>query len=213
MRTTLSVVLCLCLVSCGAERETEQRDPLAAPEMKDYAPYAVGLGWEHFSKGNSDTALMRFRMAVRHDATYAPGYYGIAYVHSLRGELDEAIKYYRLALEHDQTYPYTFANLGLALLQKREFEEGLQMLDKALQLKPDCGEAHLSYANYYAFKQEWKEAEQSVNKAVTYGQKIHPELRALLSSNGVQIIEEKTPNQSTDRVKTRRDARTTLTSE
>jgi tetratricopeptide (TPR) repeat protein len=110
--------------------------------------------------------------------------------------LDDAIKFYRLTLEHDQSYPYTFANLGYALLQKESFEEGLRMLDKALEMKPDCGEAYLSYANYYAFKQNWKKAEESVNKAIGFGQKIHPEFRALLESHGVRINKDEAPSKT-----------------
>jgi len=177
----------LLLGSCDGGDAPKVEDPLATDDMKGHAPDAVRIGWDYFEKGDLDTALRRFEMAVRHDAAFAPGYYGIAYVHSARGQLDEAIKYYRLSLEHDQTYPYTYANLGLALLQKEQFAEAVKMLDRALELKPDCGEAHLSYANYYAFKGDWKNAEISVNKALHYGQSIDPEFRAMLEANGVSI--------------------------
>jgi Tfp pilus assembly protein PilF len=56
--------------------------------------------------------------------------------------------------------------LGYALLQKEQFPEALQMLDKALEVNPKCGEAHLSYANYYAYKQDWRNADQSANRAI-----------------------------------------------
>jgi Tfp pilus assembly protein PilF len=196
MRTACLAILAVTLLGCAPKGQTDYDDPLATPEMKRFAPQAVELGWQYFNKGDLDTAMRRFRMAVRHDATYAPGYYGVAYVHSVRGELDDAIKFYRLTLEHDQSYPYTFANLGYALLQKESFEEGLRMLDKALEMKPDCGEAYLSYANYYAFKQNWKKAEESVNKAIGFGQKIHPEFRALLESHGVRINKDEAPSKT-----------------
>ena len=63
------------------------------------------------------------------------------------------------------------------------------MLDKAIEIDPKCGEAHLSYANYYVSKQDWKNAEQSINKAIKYGQKIHPEFRSLLEKHGVKIVQ------------------------
>ncbi len=150
------------------------KDTLGAPEMKPLARSAVELGWKYFNKGDYETALRRFEMATRHDKTFAPAYYGMAYVYSVQGKLDEAIKYYRETLKYDQTYPYTFANLGYALLQKEQFDEALKMIDKALQLNPKCGEAHLSYANYYAYKKDWKKAEESANTAIECGQKIHP---------------------------------------
>jgi Tfp pilus assembly protein PilF len=86
-------------------------------------------------------------------------------------------------------YVYTYANLGYALLQQGKFSEALQMLDKALEIDPKCGEAHLTYGRYYAYKQDWKNAEQSVNKAMKYGQTIRPELREMLEKHGVKIAE------------------------
>jgi len=189
MKSIAATVIFLCLISCATKSDTVSENPLSTPEMRKNAPHAVELGWQYFNKGDYDTAMRRFQMAVRHDPNYAPGYYGIAYVYSAQGNFDEAINYYRLTLEHDQTYPYTFANLGYALLQKKKFEEGLKMLDKALKLKPDCGEAHLSYANYYAYKKQWNKAQESANKAVKYGQMIHPELKKLLEDNGVKLNE------------------------
>lgn len=184
MKATTAAILCLCLSAC-----TNGRDPLNTRDMREHAPHAVELGWQYFNRGDLDTAMRRFQIAIREDPTHAPGYYGIAYVYSVQGNLDEAIKYYRLTLKYDQTYPYTFANLGYALLQKEQFKEGLQMLDRALELKPDCGEAHLSYANYYAFKKQWDKAQESANKAVECGQVIHPELKKLLEDNGVKLSE------------------------
>ena len=157
--------------------------------MKQFAPDAVQLGWKYFQRGDYETAMRRFQMAIRHDKDFAPGYYGVAYVYSVQGKLDEAINFYRETLKRDTSYVYTYANLGYALLQKGQFTEALQMLDKALAINPKCGEAHLSYANYYAYKQDWKNAEQAVNKAIKYGQKIHPELRKMLEDHGVKIAD------------------------
>ena len=194
--SVLSTLGLLVLVAgCGAKPDPSPADPLAGIELRSVAPNAVALGWDYFNRGDLDTALRRFEIAVRHDPTYAPAYYGIAYTYGARGQLDDAIKYYRLTLDRDQSNPYTFANLGYALLQKEMFDEALPMLDKALELKPDCGEAHLSYANYFARRREWKKAETSVNLALQFGQSLHPEFRALLTQNGVAISE---PMSSTD---------------
>jgi Tfp pilus assembly protein PilF len=170
-------------------------DPLSGPEMKKYALHAVELGWEYFHKGDLDTALRRFQIAIREDPDCAPAYYGIAYVYSAEGKLDQAIEYYRETLKRDTSYPYTYANLGYALLQKGQEKEALQMLDKALALYPKCGEAHLSYANYYADKERWKDAENSANLAIDYGQTLDPEFVKLLEDHGVKL---KRPTHSPD---------------
>jgi Tfp pilus assembly protein PilF len=184
MKTTACIVLVLSLAFPALRA---QDDPLGTPEMKKLAKGAAELGWQYFKKGDYETALRRFEMAIRHDKTFAPGYYGMAYVYSAQGKLDDAIRNYRESLKYDQTYPYTFANLGYALLQKEQFDEALKMLDKSLQLDPKCGEAHLSYANYYANKKDWKKAGESANKAIEYGQKLHPEFRKLFEKNGVKL--------------------------
>jgi len=164
-------------------------DPLAAPSMKKHAPAAVKLGWRYFKQGDLGTALKRFKMAVRHDKNFAPAHYGVAYVYSAQGKLKEAINSYQETLKLDKKHLYANANLGYALLQNNEEKEALEFLDQALALNPDCGEAHLSYANYYAKHRMWKDAEKSANRASTLGQQLHPEFRKLLESNGVRLKE------------------------
>jgi Tfp pilus assembly protein PilF len=185
MRLALAVLVPLTFVS----PVRGEADPLAGPDPKHFATDAVDLGWKYFEQGDHATALRRFQMAIRHDPDFAPAYFGAAYVCTAEGKLDEAIKYYRETLKRDTLYVYTYANLGYALLQQGKFPEALQMLDKALEIDPECGEAHLSYGRYYAYKQDWRNAEQSVNKAMKYGQKIQPELREILEKHGVKIAE------------------------
>ena len=114
-----------------------------------------GLAWERAE----EAALRRFQMAIRHDPDFAPAYFGAAYVCTADGKFDDAIKYYRETLKRDTLYVLTYANLGYALLQKGQFPEAVQMLDKALEIDPKCGEAHLCYAKYYTYKRDWNDAE------------------------------------------------------
>jgi Tfp pilus assembly protein PilF len=184
MKIAACIILALALALSASSAE---ENLLGGQEMKKLAKGAVELGWKYFNEGDHETALRRFEMAARHDKAFAPAYFGMAYVYSAQGRLDDAIKYYRESLKYDQSYPYTFANLGYALLQKEQFDESLKMLDKALQLDPKCGEAHLSYANYFARKKEWKKAEESANKAIDCAQKLHPNFRKLLEENGAKL--------------------------
>ena len=164
------------------------RDPLATPEMRRFAPGAVRLGWAYVEKGDLETALSRFEMAVRHDSTFAPGWFGIAYVYSLQDRLDDAILNYRHSLAHDTTCVYTYANLGYALLQKDRIPEALDLLRHALRIDPNCGEAHVSLANYYARNGQWERAERSANRGIECGQDLDPEFRKILTAHGVHLV-------------------------
>jgi Tfp pilus assembly protein PilF len=166
-----------------------EADPVAGSDPKHFAQDAVDLGWKSFEEGDHATALRRFQTAIRHDPDFAPAYFGAAYVYTADGNLDEAIKYYRATLQKDTIYVLTYANLGYALLQQGKFPEAIQMLNKALDIDPKCSEAHLCFAKYYAYKQDWKDAEQSVNKAIKYGQRLDPELREIFEKHGVKIAE------------------------
>jgi Tfp pilus assembly protein PilF len=185
VRLALAVLVSLAFLS----PVKSEAGPHSKRHLKHFAADAVELGWKYFQKGDYETALRRFQMAIRHDPDFAPAYFGAAYVYTAEGKLDEAIKYYRETLKKDTLYVYTYANLGYALLQQGKFPEALQMLNKALDIDPKCSEAHLCYAKYYAYKQDWKDAEQSVNKAIKYGQKLDPELREILEKHGVKFAE------------------------
>jgi Tfp pilus assembly protein PilF len=162
-------------------------DPLTGPGMQRFAPGAVELGWSYFRKGDLETALRRFQMAVRHDPAYAPGYYGVAYICSVQGRLEAAVEFYRKALERDPTHPYTYANLGYALLLLEREGEALPMLDEALALYPGCGEAHLSYAIYYAEHDQWGRAGASARKAIEFGQTLDPEFLKALKAHDIRL--------------------------
>jgi Tfp pilus assembly protein PilF len=162
-------------------------DPVAGSDTKHFASDATDQGWKYFEQGEHATALRRFQMAIRHDPDFAPAYFGAAYVCTADGKLDEAIQYYRETLKRDTIYVLTYANLGYALLQQGKYPEAIAMLNKALDIDPKCSEAHLCFAKYYAYKQDWKDAELAVNKAVKYGQRLDPELREILEKHGVKI--------------------------
>ena len=183
MRLALAALIPLAFLS------PVQADPVAGSDPKHLAQDAVDLGWKSFEEGDHATALRRFQTAIRHDPDFAPAYFGAAYVYTADGKLDEAIKYYRATLQKDTIYVLTYANLGYALLQQGKFPEAIQMLNKALDIDPKCSEAHLCFAKYYAYKQDWKDAEQSVNKAIKYGQRLDPELREIFEKHGVKIAE------------------------
>ena len=134
-------------------------------------------GWRYFNIGDLDTALKRFRQAVILDPDFAPGYYGVGYIYSIQNRLTLAIQYYRKAIElADPPYTHAYANLGLALMMSGKEQEGFQMVQKALEIDPDNGEAHMSLTNYYCSEKNGELARVHLEKAKVIGVQPDPHL-------------------------------------
>jgi Tfp pilus assembly protein PilF len=165
-------------------------DPLAKPEMKKQSPGVVKLGWEHFNRGDYQTALKRFLMGIRHDSTNAKAYFGVAYVCSVQGNLTDAITFYREALKYEKHYAPIYANLAKALLIQNPYaSEAPKLLDEALKVDPRDANALYTYAGYYATTGNWKAAGEMANKAVASGAKLDPAFLQQLKGHGVQVLE------------------------
>jgi len=142
-----------------------------------FAIDATETGWRYFNSGDLDTALNRFNQATILDPDYAPGYYGKAYVYSAQNRLDLAIANYRKTIElSDPPYTHAYGNLGLALLISGEKQEGFQMVQKALEIDPQNGEAHISLTNYYCSEKKGKLAWEHLKKAKELGVQPDPRL-------------------------------------
>src|SRR5438874_6379124 len=100
MRFVLISLAVLAVASVGRGQE----GVLAGPNMKEFAPDSVKVGWKYFREGDYKSALRRFQIAIQHDGNSAPGYYGIACVYNVEGKFDDAIKFYREALKRDPTF-------------------------------------------------------------------------------------------------------------
>jgi len=142
--------------------------------------FAVDLtqkGWRYFNIGDLDTALKRFRQAIILDPDFAPGYYGVGYIYSIQNRLSLSIQYYRKAIElADPPYTHAYGNLGLALMMSGKKQEGFQMVQKALEIDPNNGEAHISLTNYYCSEKNGKLARVHLEKAKVIGAQPDPGL-------------------------------------
>jgi Tfp pilus assembly protein PilF len=142
-----------------------------------FALDATEKGWNYFNSGDLETALKRFHQATILDPKFAPGYYGKAYVYSFQNKLDLAIENYRKTIElADPPYTHAYGNLGLALMMSGKEQEGFQMVQKALEIDPNNGEAHISLTNYYCSEKNGKLARVHLEKAIAIGVQPDPRL-------------------------------------
>ncbi len=142
-----------------------------------FALDATEKGWDYFNRGDLETALKRFHQATILDPKFAPGYYGKAYVYSFQNKLDLAIENYRKTIElADPPYTHAYGNLGLALMMSGKEHEGFQMVQKALEIDPNNGEAHISLTNYYCSEKNGELAREHLKKAKAIGIQPDPRL-------------------------------------
>jgi len=142
-----------------------------------FALDAVEKGWAYFNNGDLETALKRFHQATILDPQFAPGYYGKAYVYSFQNKLDLAIENYRKTIElADPPFTHAYGNLGLALMMSGQEQEGFKMVQKALEIDPNNGEAHITLVNYYCSEKNGKLAREHLEKAKAIGVQADPRL-------------------------------------
>jgi Tfp pilus assembly protein PilF len=148
--------------------------PAAAQEVAHHAKGAVELGWSYFNKGDAETALKRFHQALILDPNFAPAYFGIAYVYSVQNKLDLAIQNYRQSIEKDPTFSHAYSNLGLALLYSGNPKDALPILQKALDIAPQNGDAHVNMALFYFSVGDYPSSWKHVHFAQDYKAAVNP---------------------------------------
>ena len=145
--------------------------------VEQFAPELTEKGWRYFKIGDVDTALKRFRQATILDPDFAPAYFAVGYIYSLQNRLSLAIQYYRKAVDlADPPDSRATANLGLALMMTGQEQEGFEMVQKALELDPENGEAHLSLCNYYCAQKQGKLSREHLKVAKKLGIQPDPKL-------------------------------------
>lgn len=68
------------------------------------------------------------------------------YVHARQGQYQDALNDFNLALQRDPKMATGYANRGFVLNDLHEAEKGMKDFQKAIELEPDYGEAHLGLA-------------------------------------------------------------------
>ena len=162
--------------------------------VESFALDATEKGWRYFNHGDLETALKRFHQAAILDPNFAPAYYGKAYVYSFQNRLKLAIDNYRKAIDlAEQPYTSAYGNLGLALLISGEEQEGFQLVQKALEIDPNNGEAHNTLANYYCSKKNstlaWKHLEQAKENGVQPDPQLIVEMKKECPNNPINPTE------------------------
>lgn len=166
----------------------DSEDVLKKPSLRKESDPAIELGWKYFQRGDYETALKRFMIAIRLDPSNAKGYFGVAYVCSIQHDIPDAIIFYREALKYEKNYSPIYANLALALfLQNDKSTEVPSLLEQAIKIDPKNGGAYSTYALYFASKKNWAKAGEMAEKSIKLGANMSPEFLKELSKHGVKV--------------------------
>ena len=168
-RLCLIFILTACFISLAGATLAGNNENLARESTEK--------GWRYVQIGDLETGLKRFRQANILDPDYAAGYHGVGHIYNIQNRLGLAIKYYLKAIDRAESPdPKMYTECGRALIRNKAQQEGVQMLQKALEIDPGYGAAHLSLSSYYCSEHLIQNASEHLEQARKLGEQPTPQL-------------------------------------
>jgi predicted O-linked N-acetylglucosamine transferase (SPINDLY family) len=121
----------------------------------------------HLQAGRFDQAAADFDAALARDPRCEPALLGKARLGALRGHIESAMDACRKVLQQNSKSEVAWAWLGICFAQQGDIGTALRHLDKALEIKPDFGDAitakifaldflpDADFARHQAARREW----------------------------------------------------------
>jgi Flp pilus assembly protein TadD len=103
---------------------------------------ALSQGLEQHRAGNLDAAEESYKQVLCDAPRHAPALHLLGLIARQRGQLSEAIALLRQSLESVRANKQVLSNLGGILLEAGDHHVAVQTLRRAVELKPDYGDAH-----------------------------------------------------------------------
>lgn len=126
----------------------------------------LALGRVHMLRGHADAARRLFEQVVQ---AYPKSGRALMYQGDLQfkaGELDGAVATLTRAVTLDNTLTQAKFALGQVFLTQKQFDEALPWLETAARELPKSGQAALAYGRVLAAKDQWPEAQKSLERAL-----------------------------------------------
>ncbi len=125
------------------------------------------LGWEYYSRHESELSLEQYKAAEVIDPKYPELYANMGALYLQMGKIDEAIETYERALAlHASGTDWIRINLGSALRKKGDIEGALHQYDLAIQASPSSAPAHFNKGNALYAQGKIQEAIQEYTRAL-----------------------------------------------
>lgn len=132
--------------------------------IKDYPlePLLFNIsGSFHHSNGQLDTAIIKFKKALKLNSNYLEAHYNLGVTLRVLGHTEEAIKSYEDALSIKNEYPDAHYNLGNAFLSLKKFDSAIKHFESAIYFNPKNSQAYNNLG--LAYKQLGKDLEAGIN--------------------------------------------------
>jgi tetratricopeptide (TPR) repeat protein len=94
-----------------------------------------------------DTAIDRYKQALKIKPDYAEAYYNMGNTLNAKGDLDAAIDSYKQAIKIKPDHAYALSNMGNVLNNKGDLDAAIDIYKQALEIKPDYAEAYYNMGN------------------------------------------------------------------
>ena len=156
--------------------EAEQELLEAIECSPNLAEAYVQLGGICLQRGDLDGCLDWNQRAIQSRAGFAEGYGNIGFVYMQKGEIDKAIENLEKATRWNPKFLQALATLANAYLMKGMVDESIETSLKVLDLEPAFGVAYNNLAIAYMEKGLFEDAVQQVDKAVSMGYEVAPEI-------------------------------------
>ncbi len=137
---------------------------LSVPEkaLSEYEKASQKLG-----RRDSGGAIAHLKRAVEIAPQFVDAWNVLGTLAYKSGEFLQAENYFREAVKHEPDYYPAMVNLGGALLSQGKLEECLPVNLSAVQAMPDDALAHSQLGLAYFYLQRFREAEESLKKAIS----------------------------------------------
>jgi len=123
-------------------------------------------GIAELRKGNTNSAMEKFRAAIEKDPDLAVAYYGLGITYSKKNDYVNAEKNYQTAIEKDSKMVKAYTALGLLQLRQQKYVDAINTFKAAVQIQPDEAKAYWGIADAYRRRDDYNAALEYYQKAV-----------------------------------------------
>jgi len=158
-KALVAVLALIVIVLTGATyaRNRVWRDPITLWEdvlrksPQNYMPN-YNLGFYYQEKGMLDSAIERYRIAIKLNPDHVKAYNNLGLAYWSKGLTDKAIEQYKTVIKLKQDDVKAYNNLGLAYWSKGLTDKAIEQYKTVIKLKPDDVKAHNNLGLAYQSK-------------------------------------------------------------